>query len=556
MVTALSQADVLRAQNAHNYVLWFVLGTSIATVVLLRWFSGQGVTASDFAAVGIALVAVGGYAAYAWWASKAAELSIGRDQAGDNAYYIGLLLTFASLGVALVKLVVLVGTERSGSEVPGAAVEQIAQLIPDFGVALASTIFGIAARLWLQQQRMSPAESSDEARKKLERAVNEFTRSLRVATGAISTSTNTIRVGVAKQLEQAVYDQVESFEEAQELVQDAAAVMSRGLTDLAQKLADANAKVAAELVALNDAKLSAALRDLGDQARGAGAAVNEFRNEYVAASTQTRELSVQANALKQRLAAVAPRDNADRLNALVENAVSKTEGIVDAIARTDPQVRAAEALLKKTVQNAGTIEVVAGRAAKTAGEVDIGLNSAQDAAQGLESDLKEMADRARVLEQGMQSATEKATTALQQTRTVANTLDSQTTTVVEEFRTLENDIRTLRKEVGDVKPDVTRVAGIIGDLLPDEEPEALRNAVAEAHERLVNLAKQTDGNAATDAIIRTLDEHLQKFALKPNADTERPAGTERGLSHPPEADEHAATRQRFKWRDRWGLPRR
>ena len=294
---------MLRAQNVHNYVLWFVLGTSIVSVVLLRWFSGEGVTASDLVAVGIALMAVGGYAAFAWWASRGAALPIGRDQAGDNAYYIGLLLTFASLGVALVKLVGLIGTEPSDPEAP-AAVEQIAQLIPDFGVALASTIFGIAARLWLQQQRMSPAEASEQTRRELERAVVEFTRSLRVATGTITTSATTVRLGVAKQLEQAMYSQVESFEEAQELVRDAARDMSRGLANLAQKLKDANAKVAAEFVSLEDAKPSAALRDLGDQARAAGAAVTELRRACVAASGQTEALSAQVDALKQRLEAV------------------------------------------------------------------------------------------------------------------------------------------------------------------------------------------------------------------------------------------------------------
>ena len=557
MVTTLSQPGVVRARNFHNYALWLALGLSIVSVVLLRWFSGEGVTAFDFVAVGIAAIAVGGYAAYAWWASKHAALPIGRDQAGDNAYYIGLLLTFTSLGVALVKLVVLIGPEGSNSEIPAAAVEQIAQLIPDFGVALSSTIFGITARLWLQQQRMSPAEASELARGELERAVAEFTRNLRVATGTISTSTNTVRLGVAKQLEQAAYGQIESFEEAQESVRDAAMKMTRGLTNLAQMLADANATVAAELVALEDAKPSAALRDLSDQARDAGAAVKELRKECVTASRQTEELCVQLDALDKRLAAVAPGDNADRLNALIQDALTGTESIVGAIARSDPQVSEAEALLKKTVQSAGTMEAVAGRAAKTASELDVELKSAQDAAHGLESGLKGAAYRAWVFEREMESVAEKATSALQKTATVAQTLDTQVTTVVQELRALQNDIHTLQKEVKDVRPEVIKVADGISDLLPDEKAEALRAAVTEAHQRLVDLAKRTDGDAVADEMVRILDERLQDFARKlKNPEALEPAVAE-GVSTPPlDADEHPSTRDKTDWRKRWGFLRR
>ena len=202
------------------------------------------------------------------------------------------------------------------------------------------------------------------------------------------------------------------------------------------------------------------------------------------------------------------------------------------------------------------IETVVGRAARTAGKVDIRLNSAESAAQGLESGLNGVTDRARVLGQGMKSVSEKATTALQRTETAARTLDTQVAAVVQKLRTLDDDIRMLQKEVGQVRPDVTKAAGRLSDLLPDGEPGALRAAVAEAHDRLINLREQTQGDAIADAMVRKLEERLQDFARKLTAGTAEAAVTESVVPPPREVDGHAPTRQRPHWRDRWGIPRR
>ena len=468
MVAAFTHRSDDVAASLHSYVLWFVLPASIASVVLFRWFSGKGVTALDFAAVGIALVAVGGYTTYASWASKRGALPIGLDQAGDNAYYIGLLLTFTSLGVALVKLVILIGDEADASA-RGVAVDRIAQLIPDFGVALASTIFGIAARLWLQQHRTSPAEASEQVRRDLDLAAAGFARNLRVATGTINTSVNTVRLGIAKQLEEAVYGQVETFEEAQQLVRDAAKTMSDGLAELARALNAVNGKVAAEAAALGEAKSSASLRDLGDHARGASVAVTQLSHECAAATKQISAVSTQLDALEQRLAVVAPRRDAGRLDALVQDAISKTEHIVDVLARTDSHVSASESLLHDAVTDLGIVGTVAGRAANATEQVEDKLTSAETTARALANGLKETSDRTRVLQKRIESATDDVAAAVQQTEGAAKVLGTQVRTVVDELRTLEADVGTLQQAVEDARTGIAKVAGQTRELLPPEE---------------------------------------------------------------------------------------
>lgn len=515
-----------RKRDRHNVVLWIFLIGSVVSVLLLRSFSGEGISALDWVAVFVAAVAVGGYAVYAWWVSRSGELTIGRDQAGDNAYYIGLLLTFASLGVALVKLVVLIETDGRMSEHQMVVTGQVAQLIPDFGVALASTIFGIAARLWLQQQRVSPAEAAEDARRELERGVAQFTESLRVATGEISTSTNAIRVGVAKQLEDAAYGQVESFEEAQELVRDAATEMTRGLTVLSKMLAEVNAKVGGELAKLQDAQLGQALVELANRSRDASAGVVGLLDELGQASKQAGGLSDEVEALQKRLEALLSAKDTARLDDMIEHAVSKAERVGNAIAQSDFQISAAEPLLKRVADDARSIEAATGRASTAASEILTELDAARVTAQTLKGGLKGTKDDVRGVQEGLRRASTKVATAVNETENVASTLTVEVATAVEELRGLETKLQALQNDMATVQPDMIGFADRLATLFPEEGAEEFRKAVAKAQHRLEQLGDQTNGDAATEAIVRALEKRLRDIESKRVAATPETADPE------------------------------
>lgn len=74
------------------------------------------------------------------------------DQAGDNCYYLGFLFTLVSLSLALIDFVQEGGTET---------------IVESFGIALASTILGLALRVAFNQMRQDPVEVEREARLEL-----------------------------------------------------------------------------------------------------------------------------------------------------------------------------------------------------------------------------------------------------------------------------------------------------------------------------------------------------------------------------------------------------
>jgi len=71
------------------------------------------------------------------------------DQAGDNLYYLGFTYTLCSLAITLHRFHATEG-----------AVDYI---VSNFGIALATTIVGVVARVWLHQMREDPLELEREA---------------------------------------------------------------------------------------------------------------------------------------------------------------------------------------------------------------------------------------------------------------------------------------------------------------------------------------------------------------------------------------------------------
>src|SRR5688572_15578865 len=90
---------------------------------------------------------------YAGAVAKVPRLRVRLDQAGDNAYYLGLLFTLISMAVTLYEFR---GTALGEAGAP--ARSGVEQIIANFGVALASTIAGIFLRVLLHQMRVDPAD--------------------------------------------------------------------------------------------------------------------------------------------------------------------------------------------------------------------------------------------------------------------------------------------------------------------------------------------------------------------------------------------------------------
>jgi hypothetical protein len=118
---------------------------------------------SGFDAVYVTMVPVAIMVAYALLLGLARLFRLRDDQSGDNLYYMGFLFTLTSLAVSLHQY-----------SVEGSA-EQIVQ---NFGIAIASTIAGIALRIFFNQMRRDPVEVEHFARLELANASRRVKREL------------------------------------------------------------------------------------------------------------------------------------------------------------------------------------------------------------------------------------------------------------------------------------------------------------------------------------------------------------------------------------------
>lgn len=101
--------------------------------------------------------------AYSMLAYFLPRVQLESDQIGDNAYYLGFVLTLTSLSFTLYEL--------SGSD---AKAEFIAEVIAGFGIALSSTIVGVSVRVMFLQFRVDLVARDREARLSLNDAMRQF----------------------------------------------------------------------------------------------------------------------------------------------------------------------------------------------------------------------------------------------------------------------------------------------------------------------------------------------------------------------------------------------
>jgi len=89
------------------------------------------------------------------------------EEFADNFYYLGFLLTLFSLVVVLVRL----GRTGAGEGVLGV-------VLPQFGLALTTTILGLVGRTFLLMFRPDPSDVRERSEQELIRAFDDFTRAL------------------------------------------------------------------------------------------------------------------------------------------------------------------------------------------------------------------------------------------------------------------------------------------------------------------------------------------------------------------------------------------
>jgi hypothetical protein len=118
---------------------------------------------SHFGAFAVTAVPVLIMIAYALVLALVRLFHLRDDQSGDNLYYMGFLFTLTSLAVSLYQF---------------SAAGSAEQIVQNFGIAIASTIAGIALRILFNQMRRDPIEVEATARLELAEAARRVKREL------------------------------------------------------------------------------------------------------------------------------------------------------------------------------------------------------------------------------------------------------------------------------------------------------------------------------------------------------------------------------------------
>jgi methyl-accepting chemotaxis protein len=150
VTTRRSRIRAFDMPDQYLFFVLFVLGAVAIWTLKLLHVPQIAVTAVP---VGLMML----YAAIALWTKR---YRIREDKVGDNIYYLGFLYTLVSLSYALYVY---------NPDIPDAT-----DIITNFGIAIFSTIIGLAGRVFFNQMREDPIEYEREARVSLAQATNEL----------------------------------------------------------------------------------------------------------------------------------------------------------------------------------------------------------------------------------------------------------------------------------------------------------------------------------------------------------------------------------------------
>jgi len=251
--------------------------------------------------------------AYALLILLARPLRLRDDQSGDNLYYMGFLFTLTSLAVSLYQF-----------NADGAA-ELIVQ---NFGVAIASTITGIALRILFNQMRQDPVEVESHARMELADAARRVRREL----------DNTVLelAGFRRAAQQAIMD---GFDETKEKVDQVGERLLSGLETVTQRSAEP-LEAASKQSGMTLEELTRSV------VSSLEAAAQHLSGETERLSHSTASVTGVLEALSQRLNAMSTPDQVIEIK--LDPAIERLSQVVTAFsANTEAQTASATALQKE-----------------------------------------------------------------------------------------------------------------------------------------------------------------------------------------------------------------
>lgn len=295
---------------------WAFIGfatAGFAAIVSAKWLGA-----------GTAWVAIGAVLLMLFYAGVVGRTGTGRvraDQAGDNCYYLGLIYTLASLSYAI------------GTFDPNDTASTIVQ---GFGIALATTIFGLILRVFFNQGRPDLENVEDQARLDLTEASSKLKAELREATRHMKDFT----VGLQQSLvetHRAATDSIEGFTKAsvaglEEVVNTANDAIRGEAEDFAGRSKRYDAALAKLLTKLeSQAEAVGTITSTHEKLRDAAELTHTAATAATASLTELAGIAREANGIVEtaRLSSAATSETADRLREAVAVLETGVRSIAD-----------------------------------------------------------------------------------------------------------------------------------------------------------------------------------------------------------------------------------
>lgn len=243
------------------------------------------------------------YLGYVLWSRR---FALGDDRIGDNLYYLGFLFTLVSIAYSLYEF-----TTSSG--------DAAYRIIVNFGIALATTIVGVALRVTLMQVRGDPAEVERVARMSLTEAAirmrSELDISIQTLTAARLANEQAITETTKSAVEKTLAAMEESTADFAALVAEGSAAIETGFETFranaaALNRASASTVAAAEKLSVRidaieapkdllERKLDGIVSQLDEAALSLKSAAAEAAGVSGGLAEATGALTAQAAALKE-----------------------------------------------------------------------------------------------------------------------------------------------------------------------------------------------------------------------------------------------------------------
>lgn len=290
------------------YIIWTKL-VGMANVENAFWFT-----------TGVPLFLMTFYAALLWLARY---FRLRDDQSGDNLYYLGFLYTLTSLAVALKQFNIDDGA---------------ATIVSSFGVAIATTIMGIALRVLFNQMRQDPIEVESIARLELADAARKVRQELDSASFEFAS----FRRSLAQMQEESLREQrahserlvKELFDKLAELPDQTAKPLATA-TQQTRNLIEELAKAVTERISKTGQTLSEQEISLASSTKDISTSLQDFHNRVKALQTPDQIIEVKLQPFIQGFtkAMNAHSKATDAQMADLQAIISKFSESIDALAR-------------------------------------------------------------------------------------------------------------------------------------------------------------------------------------------------------------------------------